>query len=202
LWRLKSSSTHLVQGVTSIAKEPSDRHKLTLIDIPSHFGLDKPSGLKPRIFVSLADTAPVWIELSEKDNKMENDDPTQSLPDRDLTTQPTATAILERLQGFEVRIFERVEQLGSALEGKISELRGEMNTRFAEVHAEMNTRFAEVHARFVEVDNRFLEIRSDMNTHFGLVANKIEVMHEDNLNVRASQRELLKRMGEIESKAS
>ena len=122
---------------------------------------------------------------------MENDDPTQSLPDRDLTTQPTATAILERLQGFEVRIFERVEQLGSALEGKISELRGEMNTRFAEVHA-----------RFVEVDNRFLEIRSDMNTHFGLVANKIEVMHEDNLNVRASQRELLKRMGEIESKAS
>jgi hypothetical protein len=63
-----------------------------------------------------------------------------------------------------------------------------MNTRFAEVREEMNT--------------RFLENREEMNTHFRFVANKIEVMHEDNLNVRAGQRELLKRMGELESKPS
>ena len=149
-----------------------------------------------------------------------DDDPTQNLPDKDRTTQPTATAILERLQGFEARISQSVRGLGSTLESQIASLRDEMNTRFVEVHDEMNTRFAAVHdemntrfaevsarfaevdARFVEVNAHFAEIREDMNTHFGLVANKIEVMHEDNLNVRAGQRELMKRMAEIESKAS
>jgi len=124
-----------------------------------------------------------------------DNDPTQSLPDKGLTTQPTATAILERLQDFEARISQSVHLLGSTLEGQIAALRDEMNTRFAGVHDEMNTRFA-------AVDTRFLEIRENMNTHFRLVENKIEILHEDTLNVRADQRELSKRLGEIESKAS
>ena len=124
-----------------------------------------------------------------------DNDPTQSLPDKGLTTQPTATAILERLQDFEARISQSVHLLGSTLEGQIAALRDEINTRFDGVHDEMNTRFA-------AVDTRFLEIRENMNTHFRLVENKIEILHEDTLNVRADQRELSKRLGEIESKAS
>ena len=146
-----------------------------------------------------------------------DNDPTQSLPDKGLTTQPTATAILERLQDFEARISQSVHLLGSTLEGQIAALRDEMNTRFDGVHDEMNTRFDGVHdemntrfagvhdemnTRFAAVDTRFLEIRENMNTHFRLVENKIEILHEDTLNVRADQRELSKRLGEIESKAS
>ena len=137
---------------------------------------------------------------------IDDDDPTQSLPDKDLTTQPTIMAILERLQAFEARISQSVELLGSTLEGQIVALRGEMNSRFAGAHDEMNTRFAGVHdemnTRFAQVDARFVEFRDEMNTHFRLVANKIDVLHEDTLNVRAGQRELTKRITDIESKAS
>jgi DNA anti-recombination protein RmuC len=120
---------------------------------------------------------------------IQDDDPTQSLPDEDLTTQPTAMAILERLRQFESRLSQSVQQLRSSLENQIASLRDEMNTRFAEAREEMNTRFLENRE---EMNARFLENREEMNTHFRLVANKIEVMHEDNLNVRAGQRELLK----------
>ena len=126
---------------------------------------------------------------------IDDNDPTQSLSDTDLTTQPTAMAILERLKGFEARMSESVQLLGSTLEGQIAALRDEMNTRFVGVHEEMNTRFA-------AVDTRFVEMREEMNTHFRLVANKIDVMYEDTMNVRAAQRELTKRIAEIESKAS
>ena len=119
---------------------------------------------------------------------IDDNDPTQSLPDKDLTTQPTATTILERLQEFDARISQNVQLLGSTLEGQIAALREEMNTRFAGVHEEMNT--------------RLVEMREEMNTHFRLVANKIDVMYEDTMNVRAAQRELTKRIAEIESKAS
>ena len=137
---------------------------------------------------------------------IDDNDPTQSLPDTDLTTQPTAMAILERLKGFEARMSESVQLLGSTLEGQIAALRDEMNTRFVGVHEEMNTRFVGVHeemnTRFAAVDTRFVEMREEMNTHFRLVANKIDVMYEDTMNVRAAQRELTKRIAEIESKAS
>ena len=137
---------------------------------------------------------------------IDDNDPTQSLPDKDLTTQPTAMAILERLQEFDARISQNVQLLGSTLEGQIAGLREEMNTRFVETREEMNTRFVEtreeMNTRFAGVDTRFVEMREEMNTHFRLVANKIDVMYEDTMNVRAAQRELTKRIAEIESKAS
>ena len=99
-----------------------------------------------------------------------DDDPTQRLPDKDKTTQPTIEAILDRMQGFETRISQ-------LLESQIASLREEMTTQNA-------------------------SLREEMNTQFRHLANKIDVLNEDSLGLRASQRDLLKRMGEIESRAS
>ena len=99
-----------------------------------------------------------------------DDDPTQSFPDNDKTTQPTLEAILDRVQGFETRISQLVES-------QIASLRDDMTTQNA-------------------------SLRDEMHSGFRLVANKIDVLNEDSLSLRASQRELLKRMGELESRAS
>jgi hypothetical protein len=109
-----------------------------------------------------------------------DDDPTQSLPDKDKTTQPTVGAILERMQGFEARISQHLQ----LLETQIALLREQMTTQIASLRDEMNTQFLGV------------------NNQIRLLSNKIDVLNEDSLSLRASQRELLKRMGEIESRAS
>jgi hypothetical protein len=103
------------------------------------------------------------------------------LPDKDKTTQPTLEAIFDRIQGFEARIFQH-------LESQIALLREEMITQIASLREEMITQNA--------------LLREEMNSQFRLVANKIDVLNEDSLGLRASQRDLLKRMGELESRAS
>ena len=112
---------------------------------------------------------------------IKDDDPTQSFPDNDKTTQPTLEAILDRVQGFETRISQLVES-------QIASLRDEMTTQNASLRDEMTTQNA--------------SLRDEMHSGFRLVANKIDVLNEDSLSLRASQRELLKRMGELESRAS
>ena len=115
---------------------------------------------------------------------IDDNDPTQSLPDNDKTTHPTANAILERMQGFETRIFQYMQLLESRLETQIVSLRDEMTSQIASLRDEMNTQFVGV------------------NTQIRLLANKLDVLNEDSLTLRASQRELLKRMTEMESRTS
>ena len=121
-----------------------------------------------------------------------DDDPTQSLPDNDKTTQPTIEAILDRMRGFETRISQLVES-------RIASLREEMTTQNASLREEMTTQNASLRE---EMTTQNASLREEMNTGFRLVANKIDVLNEDSLSLRASQRELLKRMGELESRAS
>ena len=121
-----------------------------------------------------------------------DDDPTQSFPDDDKTTQPTVGAILERMQGFETRISQ-------LLESQIASLREEMTTQNASLREEMTTQNTSLRE---EMTTQNASLRDEMTSGFRLVANKIDVLNEDSLSLRASQRELLKRMGELESRAS
>ena len=121
-----------------------------------------------------------------------DDDPTQSLPDNDKTTQPTLEAILDRMQRFETRISQ-------LLESQIASLGGEMTTQIASLRDEMTTQNASLRE---EMTTQNTSLRDEMSSGFRLVANKIDVLNEDSLSLRASQRELLKRMGELESRAS
>jgi hypothetical protein len=128
-----------------------------------------------------------------------DDDPTQSLPDKDKTTQPTLEAILDRIQGFETRISQ-------LLESQIASLREDMTTQNASLREEMTTQNAslrgEATTQNASLRDEIASLRDQMNAQFRLVANKIDVLNEDSLSLRASQRELLKRMGELEIRPS
>ena len=91
----------------------------------------------------------------------------------DLKTQPTAAAIMERLQLVETRLAQAVDNLDSRIEN-----------------------------RLLAVEEQILAFRAEVNKRFDLLSNKIEVLNEDTLTVRAKQREILKRMNEPELKAS
>ena len=132
-----------------------------------------------------------------------DDDPTQSLPDNDKTTQPTLEAILDRIQGFETRTSQLLESQIGSLRGEMTtqnaSLRDEMTTQIASLRDEMTTQIASLRDGMTTQN---ASLREEMSSGFRLVANKIDVLNEDSLSLRASQRELLKRMGELESRAS
>ena len=143
-----------------------------------------------------------------------DDDPTQSLPDNDKTTQPTLEAILDRIQGFETRTSQLLESQIGSLRGDMTtqnaSLRDEMTTQIASLRDEMTTQIASLRDGMTtqnaslreEMTSQNASLREEMSSGFRLVANKIDVLNEDSLSLRASQRELLKRMGELESRAS
>lgn len=45
-------------------------------------------------------------------------------------------------------------------------------------------------------------LRAEMNENFGRMRDEIAILNDDTLKTRAGQRELLRRVGELESKAS
>ncbi len=55
---------------------------------------------------------------------------------------------------------------------------------------------AEMRARFDEVNTRFDEVRADIRH----LARKVELLNQDSLNLRASQRDLEARMDNFDSK--
>ena len=80
----------------------------------------------------------------------------------DFRTQPTATAIMERLQSMEARLLEKIEPLVTRQE--VSSLKEELTAQITRL------------------------------------SSRIQVLNEDTLDVRAGQREILKRMTEFEEK--
>ena len=88
----------------------------------------------------------------------------------DLKTQPTATAIMERLQSMEARLLSEIEK-------QILSLQEELTTRF---------------------DNRLLSLKEELTAQFTRLSSKVEVLNEDTLDVRGALRQILKRMSESE----
>jgi len=102
-----------------------------------------------------------------------------------LSTQPTATAIMERIQAFETRLAQDIDILGARVEGQIARVEGQI---------------ARLESQIVRMDGQILSFRQEVDTRFSNLTAKIEVLYEDTLNVRASQREILKRFSELEQR--
>ena len=73
--------------------------------------------------------------------------------------------------------------------------------------AEMKSRFEEVNGRFEKVDGRFDRLEAEMRAGFEAVrgdvrplAQKIEVLTQDSMNLRADQRDLRVRVDALERK--
>lgn len=95
----------------------------------------------------------------------------------DLKTQPTATAIMERLQSMESRLLAKIDTLATRAE--MSSLKEDLTSQFA---------------------RQLLSLKEELTAQFARLSSKVEVLNEDTLSVRGAQREILKRMTEFEEK--
>lgn len=98
-------------------------------------------------------------------------------------TQPMMETLLNRLQGIDNKIDDRFTRVELRIDG----LRTEMNELRTEVNG-LRTELADQ--------------RVEMNKNFSRVTDEIAILSEDTVKTRASQRELRRRIDELEPKAS
>ena len=96
---------------------------------------------------------------------------------QEMVTQPMLEALLERLQGLETR-----------LEAKLVQTSGATAAQFEQLIAGLRTEIA--------------SLRTEMNGNFSRLRDEIAILNDDTLKTRAGQRELSRRVEELESKAS
>ena len=90
----------------------------------------------------------------------------------DLTTQPTATALMERVREVEVRLASDIGALATRLEDQAS--RSEAQTARLESHIS--------------------SLREEMKKGFYKLNSRVLSLAEDMLDIRANEREILKRL--------
>lgn len=114
----------------------------------------------------------------------------------DMTTQPTLTTLLlERVQKAETGLYQAIERLGLRIQGEIQSVRSEVETLRREMHEEIQAVRRELH-------DETQSLREEMRTHFRKLETKFQLLIEDTMDVRANQRDLSKRMDELDVKAS
>ncbi|HSF23996.1 MAG TPA: hypothetical protein VLE20_07205 [Blastocatellia bacterium] len=110
----------------------------------------------------------------------------------DLTTQPTATALMERVQQVEVRLAQGIDKVGTRLEGQMSSLKEEiMNS----VQGQMSSLKDEI---VNSVQGQISLLQGDMAKSFQRLNDRFLSLIEDILDVRANQRTILKRLNDLE----
>lgn len=110
----------------------------------------------------------------------------------DLTTQPTATALMERVQQVEVRLAQGIDKVGTRLEGQMSSLKEEiMNS----VQGQMSSLKDEI---VNSVQGQVSLLQGDMAKSFQRLNDRFLSLIEDILDVRANQRTILKRLNDLE----
>jgi BMFP domain-containing protein YqiC len=96
---------------------------------------------------------------------------------REMVTQPMIEALLDRLQSLETRLGTRLVQTSGATAARFEQL-------------------------FADLRTEIVSLRTEMNDNFSRVRDEIAVLNDDALKTRAGHRELLRRVGEVESKVS
>ena len=110
----------------------------------------------------------------------------------DLTTQPPATALMERVQQVEVRLAQEIDKVGTRLEGQMSSLKEEiMNS----VQGQMSSLKDEI---VNSVQGQISLLQGDMAKSFQRLNDRFLSLIEDILDVRANQRTILKRLNDLE----
>ena len=83
----------------------------------------------------------------------------------DLTTQPTATALMQRVQQVEVRLSQEIDSLAARMEGQATRLEGQISS-----------------------------LREEMIKGFYKLNSRVLSLAEDMLDIKANEREILKQL--------
>ena len=97
----------------------------------------------------------------------------------DLTTQPTATALMERVREVELRLAHDVDSLANRFEGQLASFRDEIVS---------------------SVQDQISSLREEIMKGFYKLNNRVSSLAEDSLDMRANQRDILKRLYDPEFK--
>jgi len=91
----------------------------------------------------------------------------------DLTTQPTVTALMERVRESEQRLAHDIDMLANRVEGQLASFREEIVS---------------------SVQDQISSLREEMMKSFYKLNNRVITLTEDSLDMRSNQREILKRL--------
>jgi hypothetical protein len=125
----------------------------------------------------------------------------------DLTTQPTATALMERVQQVEVRLAQEIDKVGTRLEGQMSSLKeeimnsvqGQMSSLKDEIVNGVQGQMSSLKDEIVNsVQGQISLLQGDMAKSFQRLNDRVLSLIEDILDVRANQRTILKRLNDLE----
>lgn len=109
-----------------------------------------------------------------------------------LTTQPTATALMERVREVEVRLARDIGALSARLEDQTS--RSEAQT------ARLEAQFSALREEIVSiVKGQISSLREEMMKGFYKLNRRLLSLAEDMLDIRANEREILKRLFDPET---
>ena len=138
---------------------------------------------------------------------MASDDLTQRLPDEDRTTQPTIITVLERLQAMDERMQKAEERQQKADERLLSmdERQQRADERLQSMDERQQRAEERTEGRFDHLEHHMTSeiasLREEMNKGFRKLETKIQLLNEDILNMRESQRDALHRIIDLEEKA-
>ncbi|MFY9607823.1 MAG: hypothetical protein WAU45_04315 [Blastocatellia bacterium] len=105
----------------------------------------------------------------------------------DLTTQPTATALMERVREVEVRLARDIGALAARLE--------DQTTRSEAQSIRLEAQFSALREEIVSiVQGQISSLREEMMKGFYKLNSRILSLAEDMLDIRANEREILKRL--------
>jgi predicted nucleic acid-binding Zn-ribbon protein len=113
----------------------------------------------------------------------------------DLTTQPTALVIMERLQQVETGLTKRIEDLST----QVLSFREDVNTIREDVNT-IRENVKSIREDVKSIREESSTFREQINKSIQTLTYRIEVLNEDTLDVRGSQRELVKLMRVVETK--
>ena len=106
----------------------------------------------------------------------------------DLTTQPTATALMERVRESELRLAHDIDILANRVEGQLASFREEI---VSSVQGQISI-FRDEIVRSVQ--DQISSLREEMMKSFYKLNNRVITLTEDSLDMRSNQREILKRL--------
>ena len=109
-------------------------------------------------------------------------------------TRPTIETVLDRMLASEARLTEMMVSLIGRVDGRLNAIEGRLNA--------IEGRLDAIEGRLATAENQVVSLREDMNRGFSKLRDEILVIHEDNLEIRATHRDVLRRIKELESKAS
>ncbi|HSO74329.1 MAG TPA: hypothetical protein VLU47_05780 [Blastocatellia bacterium] len=112
----------------------------------------------------------------------------------DLATQPTATALMERVREVEVRLASDIGALATRLEDQATRLEDQASRSEAQT-ARLEAQFSALRDQIeIMVQGQISSLREEMKKGFYKLNSRVLSLAEDMLDIRANEREILKRL--------